>query len=477
MACRERGGSKILLYVGLFLLASGTFCQCSRLAVKSRRNAPPIPSKRDVSYSGRLLISQQVAPPNKASSHILDADSDYQGDMGWDFYKQASMQDEHFSKAVTHQLIKMDPKVECTTDSMKLQVQDVASTPGSLIWVDRGSLAPLPLSKLPQSCGYTIGETQNEMFLVTPYDGCFVTLEGDSYVLPLLWWGLPMRMSCPVTRPSSSPPMVTCHTEGMIVKTEWRVPLSRIKINVNGKWELINSVLHKCGIGVVDHGEGVVLSVNYGACVEKKDGMYTFELAGEGTTKISCPSMAPGLSEPTTSPTPTKLEPPNIGLIPSHSFYYPPSSHSKPVVPPNLRPVGNPLQPESPYGHGEQPVNPLVPVRPENEPKPSPQFSQQQTPDTQSYLFPYPLNPTPDPVQKPPAAPHETEVPSVEKPTDPYPYPRYHMPSPNEPTNKQMPNPQIHEVTPGPILKNQPKLKCQIHGRSNHQTLESPMNK
>lgn len=62
---------------------------------------------------------------------------------GWDFYRQAGMQDEHFSKEVRYQLIKMDPKVECTTDSMKLQVQDVASTPGSPIWVDRGMFSAL----------------------------------------------------------------------------------------------------------------------------------------------------------------------------------------------------------------------------------------------------------------------------------------------------------------------------------------------
>lgn len=38
------------------------------------------------------------------------------------------------------QLLKMEPKVECTSDSMKLQVQDFASTPGSLFYVDRGRL-------------------------------------------------------------------------------------------------------------------------------------------------------------------------------------------------------------------------------------------------------------------------------------------------------------------------------------------------
>lgn len=38
-------------------------------------------------------------------------------------------------------LLKMEPKVECTGDSMKLQVQDAASTPGSLFFVDRGEFS------------------------------------------------------------------------------------------------------------------------------------------------------------------------------------------------------------------------------------------------------------------------------------------------------------------------------------------------
>ena len=38
-------------------------------------------------------------------------------------------------------------------------------------------LSPLPLSKLPSSCGYTLRSTQKDLVLVAPYDGCFVALE------------------------------------------------------------------------------------------------------------------------------------------------------------------------------------------------------------------------------------------------------------------------------------------------------------
>ncbi|XP_049602515.1 uncharacterized protein C6orf132 homolog [Syngnathus scovelli] len=469
MACREPGGSLILLYFGLFLLAAGTFCQCSQLArlktsVKFRHKSPVTPNRNDGSYSGRLLIFQQADPPNKATSQMINADSNYQADMGWDVYGRPNMEVDRFSEAgtaVTDQLIKMDPKVECTTDSMKLQVQDISSAPGSLILVDRGHLSPLPLSKLPQSCGYTIKSTPKDMVLVAPYNGCFVALEEDSYVLPLLWWGLPVTMSCPLMRPSSSrSPMVTCHTEGMIVKTEWIIPLSKIQINVNGKWEPLNATLHKCGIGVVDNAKGVVLSVHYGACVEKKNGMYSVELAGEGATKISCPSMAQSLSEPTKS-----LESPNIGLHPSHSFYYPLSSHYKPV-PHNPGPVGNPIQMGSSPGHAEQPVNHLLPVPPENKPdkpKPPPQSFQPPTPETPFHLFPYPLNPTPgpviDPVQMPTVAPHKTEVPPGHVEKLHYPF-LPNLESENKPSegSKTVPSrdsskPQSPKVPSGPFKK------------------------
>lgn len=38
-------------------------------------------------------------------------------------------------------------------------------------------LSPLPLSKLPSSCGYTTKSTPQDLVMVAPYDGCFVNQE------------------------------------------------------------------------------------------------------------------------------------------------------------------------------------------------------------------------------------------------------------------------------------------------------------
>ena len=64
---------------------------------------------------------------------------------GWGGPKQPQGQGDGVSRPNSHQdsaaverLLKMEPKVECTGDSMKLQVQGAHSTPGSLLFVDRG---------------------------------------------------------------------------------------------------------------------------------------------------------------------------------------------------------------------------------------------------------------------------------------------------------------------------------------------------
>ncbi|XP_019958155.2 protein piccolo-like [Paralichthys olivaceus] len=354
-------GSKILFCLGLFVVAS-SFCSCSpltRLKALDKLKENSMISQGSGLHHGRLLIGQNSLEGAKVSGiwtskDLLDLNADYQDDIGWAEPKRAKGQGDDSSRpkpadAAVEQLLKLEPKVECTGDSMKLQIQDAASTPGSLFFVDRGSnQSPLPLSKLPQSCGYTIRSTRRDFVLVAPYDGCFVAHEEDSYVLPLRWWGLPVRMSCPLMRPSApNPPMVTCHTEGMVVKTEWMISVAKIKVNLNDVWEPLMRASAKCGFSVVVHPDGVVISVRYSPCLKEKDGLYTLELAGDGETKISCPSLSE--AEPTKSP-PNDPEPqtemPSKGVhhfTPSHNSGSPldqtfPQKPEVPAKKPNERP-------------------------------------------------------------------------------------------------------------------------------------------
>ncbi|XP_034743300.1 tyrosine-protein phosphatase non-receptor type 23-like [Etheostoma cragini] len=439
MACRKSRGNRVLLCLGLLVFAS-SFCLCTKLAqlkalAKSRENSTLSEGQakaRDLQH-GTLLIGQNYLPDDKlngtkATKNFLDVDTDYQEDMGWEDPKQLQRQSDGFSKpdtAAMEQLLLMDPKVECTGDSMKLQVQSAASIPGSL-FVDRGShLSPLALSKLPPSCGYTIRSTRRELVLVAPYDGCFVALEEDSYVLPMLWLGLNVRMSCPLMKLSSpNPPTVTCHAEGMVVKTGWTVSIAKINVKLNGNWEPLMKASPRCGFSVVVHPEGVVLSVRYTPCMEKKDGMYTLQLAGEGETKMSCPS----------------LPWPQASAAPQQEPFYPQPETENPTATPRLQQTRAPqgqVQPQF-YPH---PVYP----QPETEnPAAAPRPSQTKAPrgQVQPPVYPYPFYPQPE-TENPTAAaprPSQTKAPRGQVQPPFYPYPFYPQLETENPTAAPRPS-------------------------------------
>ncbi|KAM7379013.1 hypothetical protein PAMP_004593 [Pampus punctatissimus] len=499
MACRETESSKILLYFGLFVVAS-SFCRCTKLtrpniSVKLRENSTQSQSQGSDLLYGRLLIGQNPLrhaklKGTKTTKNFMDADSGYQADMGWGVSMQPKGQGDGSSKMdnpVVERLLKMEPNVECTGDSMTLKVQDAASTSGSLFFVDRGShLSPLHLSMLPISCGYTIRSTRRDLVLVAPYNGCFVTLEEDSYVLPLRWCGLPVRMSCPLMRHTSPiPPMVTCHAEGMVVKMQWTTSVDKIKINLNGIWEPLMRESPRCGFSVVVHPEGVVFSVRYVPCVEKKDGMYTIELAGDGETNISCPSLSAAQPEPTKSP--IKANPSPITkknghqpqqTIPStkpYPFYpYPFYPVLGPENQPALEPP-KPPQPEAPQGHVHQQLYPypLYPVpQPATIPTAAPEPPKPQQPEApqgqvHQQFYPYPLYPEPQPENQPakpaaalePLKPPQPDAPQGQVHQQLYPYPLYPVlqpekqpatiptaaPEPPKPQQPEAPRGQVHQ--------------------------------
>ncbi|XP_051257956.1 uncharacterized protein LOC127364437 isoform X2 [Dicentrarchus labrax] len=369
----------------------------------------------------------------------------------------------------------MEPKVECTGNSMKLQVQNAASTPGSLLFVDRGSrLSPLPLSKLPTSCGYTIRSTRRDLVLVAPYDGCFVDLQEDNYILPLRWLGLPVKMSCPMLRQSSpNPPMVTCHAEGMVLKVEWTISVSKIKVNLNGTWEPLMKASPRCGFSVVVHPEGVVVSVRYTPCLEKKDGMYTLELAGDGETKVSCPFLSGAQPQPTKSPVkgPTQTPSPTIQQQPFYPYPFyvkPPYPDSLPPAPrPEVKPLPSTAPPVvkttgTPY-QGKQPFNPFPiypqPPKPETLPEHPvpPKLPVSEEPLGQIYQPPQPEVPQgqvyqpfyPQPESQPATKPPEPEAPQGQVYQPFYPNPFYPQPVPEPQPATKPPQPQQPETPQG----------------------------
>uniref|UniRef100_A0A8C5FFD1 Atrophin-1-like n=1 Tax=Gadus morhua TaxID=8049 RepID=A0A8C5FFD1_GADMO len=297
-----------VICIGMLLLAI-TRCHCVALSkvpspnpsviwkFNSRGNSPQAKPKEAHSPRGRLMNGRH--PRENAIVEEALVDADYQSDMGRDeaeaYFRAQGNGNANPSSVAVQKLMQTEPNVECTGDSMKLNVKGSFSTPGALFVVDRGSsLAPLPLSELPSSCGYTLKTTQRDLVLVAPYDGCFVSLEEEGYVLSLHWGGIPVRMSCPVRRQSLyNPPRVTCNTAGMVVNTDWASPVQKIQVNLNGLWKPLMEVLPRCGFGFefASNAGGAAISIRYAPCLGVKDGMFTLGLAGDGAVKVSCPSV------------------------------------------------------------------------------------------------------------------------------------------------------------------------------------------
>ncbi|KAJ0059413.1 hypothetical protein NL108_016941 [Boleophthalmus pectinirostris] len=383
-----------------------------------------------------------------------------------------------YDNTAVERLLKMQPTVDCSGSNMRLQVQNADSKPGSLLFVDRGDLSPLSLSKLPKSCGYKVSSTRRDLVMVAPYDGCFVIFEESRYVLPLRWLGLPVQMSCPMSQPSltssSNPPMVTCHSEGMVVKTDWTSGLSEIKVNLNGNWEPLMKASPRCGLGAVEHPEGITISISYKPCMGKKDEMYSIGLLRDDEVKVFCPSLTsadsskvmmdvglPSILAPTQNVR-TSPQVPEYPLPPSPSLtwnqFYPvhwntPQPEAvQPAVPQPAddKVVGQPFYPVYPGQHLPEKQNPgsvppdldenlghyyypmfypnmpPIPEQPPQPENPSVDVIQLYYPEWYvpephlTYPFYYPQDPVKSTAAPEPAAPPDTEVPPV------YLYPFYY---------------------------------------------------
>ncbi|XP_041753094.2 proline-rich extensin-like protein EPR1 [Coregonus clupeaformis] len=368
MAWNAEGQHISLICLGLFVVVLNSFGQCNALTqtrasmssivlgphFKGNINNGKAEQSTGAVRFGRLILGRNVKPRNESfatderavskvisSNGSLDDEADYQSDMGWEskqlegqVYGTASP-----NSPVVASLLQMEPRVECVGDSMKLTVHDTGATPGALFFVDRGNhQSPLPLSQLPSSCGHSMRTTRRDWIFIAIYNGCYVTREDDKYVLPLRWWGLPMKMSCPAKKPSKpNPPTVSCYPEGMVVKMEGGTSAEELRVKFKGHWQPLMSVSPQCGYSVVAHLEAVIISAHYEPCVETKDGMFTLELAREGEIKVSCPgSVEQPFPRPSYPQNPVTL-PPVIAL------------QQSPMFPPRPTPPPKPQAPLQPY--------------------------------------------------------------------------------------------------------------------------------
>ncbi|XP_051555242.1 uncharacterized protein LOC127441653 [Myxocyprinus asiaticus] len=255
---------------------------------------------------GRLLISQDRtriesgdgdSPSSDLSSLIqlnIDESSYQPDDAGWiklqPLWGQVYGQNAMYTPAV-ERLLGMKPKVDCVGDLMKLTVHGREAAFGSNVLIDRGGIPPLPLSQLPSECGHSLMRTWRDLIFIIPNHGCYVSQERDTFVLPLLWWGLPVKMSCSSPTLAQSNPTASCYTNGMTVKLQ-RGVTENLKIKVMNEWQPLLKASAKCGYSLVSHPEGMVIHAPFMPCTEAKDGMFTLILATENKFNLSCPALS-----------------------------------------------------------------------------------------------------------------------------------------------------------------------------------------
>ncbi|CAN9509873.1 unnamed protein product [Ophioblennius macclurei] len=83
----------------------------------------------------------------------------------------------------------------CAEAAMMLKATGPAAAE---LQVDLGGAVALPVTQLPERCGYSIQQDGLDLVVVVPLDGCGVTQKDQKYVLPMVWQETPVELSCPV---------------------------------------------------------------------------------------------------------------------------------------------------------------------------------------------------------------------------------------------------------------------------------------
>ncbi|XP_018523228.1 uncharacterized protein LOC108877618 isoform X2 [Lates calcarifer] len=190
---------------------------------------------------------------------------------------------------------RLQPVVECGDDAMTLIVRRRRATQ---LLLDRVNESSVPLSQLPPQCGYSVRTTWRDLNLMAQYDACHVTQEVDSYVLPLLWRGTPVKMSCPVSQiqpHATGPSSLCCSPYGMTITVQGLSATEELRINVRGEWAPLVVLTEQCGYTMERQDAEIVITAAYLMCgITVKDGRYTLSLQiGEKTFTLSCPISPP----------------------------------------------------------------------------------------------------------------------------------------------------------------------------------------
>ncbi|CAL8311370.1 unnamed protein product [Arctogadus glacialis] len=213
--------------------------------------------------------------------------------------------------------LRQDPLVECGPEAMRLRIRRRRA--GQLL-LDLGNGSGLALSQLTAECGFSLQTTGRDLALTARYHGCHVALEGQSYVLRLLWRGVPVKMSCPAPRSSHC-----CSAHGMTVILHGLPASAKLHVKVREVWTPVTELALKCGYTLHLQAQALLVKVPFVACgVRKEDGIYSLSLqVGDQDVTLTCPDSQEESPRPPPWAPPFYLAPP----------YYPlPAYSSSPPV-------------------------------------------------------------------------------------------------------------------------------------------------
>ncbi|XP_045569101.1 uncharacterized protein [Salmo salar] len=239
--------------------------------------------------------------------------------------------------------LSMRPLVQCNDNLMMFTASGRGYTH---LLVDRAGASPISLFQLPPSCGYHVKTTWREMVMMAPYDGCYIMQEHGSYVLPMLWWGSPVKIICTVPHPDPRPhpvppnsvPSVLCSHFGMAIQIHGgEEVIHTLQVIENGEW--VPFVSKECAYQVESHSEDLIFYVPFTApCVTIGNGVHRLVLLDGQDFILSCPSHhpppfpffpSPPFSQPFSPGDPQQQIPDPVTFAPSTS----PPLTSPPITP------------------------------------------------------------------------------------------------------------------------------------------------
>ncbi|KAF3852205.1 hypothetical protein F7725_005560 [Dissostichus mawsoni] len=186
----------------------------------------------------------------------------------------------------------MSPLVKCDDGVMTFTA---AGEEFTHLLVDRGTASPISLSQLPPYCGYLVKTSWSNLEMMVPYDACYITQENGSYVLPMLWWGSPLKLSCPVQASSPVPssshsaPWVFCSPYGMALQMQGQEQdIQLLGVVVNGDWGPF--VSQECAYRVSSSPGNLAFFISYSAaCITHSGGLHLQFVLVDQIYILSCP--------------------------------------------------------------------------------------------------------------------------------------------------------------------------------------------